>query len=170
MTGFSTPDAIELVQSTRYSPGIVDADPAAVFPGGPARVGDRARAHERAPRTGGLARAELARGVDDDAHTLRFDAELFDRDLRGDGVHALTHLGPAVPDLDRAVGLETHDRAHDLQEAVAEAGVLQAQTETDRASRRGRGLVRGLDRLEATLRAAAPVVHDLAGTPHLARA
>ena len=49
------------------------------------------------------------------------DAELLDRDLRGDRVHALAHLGPAVPHLDGAVGLEAHDRADDLEESVAEA-------------------------------------------------
>ena len=63
------------------------------------------------------------------------DAELLDRDLRGDGVHALAHLGPAVPHLDGAVLLEAHDRARDLLEAVAEARVLQPEAEADRRAR-----------------------------------
>ena len=70
--------------------------------------------------------------------------ELLDRDLRGDGVHALAHLGPAVPHLDGAVGLEAHDRAHDLEEAVAEARVLEPEPDADGAARGLRGLVGGL--------------------------
>ena len=82
-------------------------------------------------RPGRLTEAELARGVDDHPDPLRVDAELLDRDLQRDGVHALAHLGPAVADLDDAVRAEPHDRLGDLLEAVAEAGVLQAEPEPD---------------------------------------
>src|SRR4029079_12246715 len=44
--------------------GIVDPDAATVVARGPARGRDRPRAHQRSARTGGLARAELARRVD----------------------------------------------------------------------------------------------------------
>ena len=87
---------------------------------------------------GGLAGAELAGGVDDDPDAVGVDAELLDRDLQGDGVHALAHLGPAVAHLDRAVGVEAHDGLGDLLEAVAEAGVLQAEPEADGLARRRR--------------------------------
>ena len=112
---------------------------------------------------------ELACGVDDHAHAFGFDAQFLHRDLKRDGVHALAHLGPAVAHLDRAVGLEAHDRAHDLEQAVAEAGVLEPEADADGATRGLRGLVRGLQRIEAAPGTAAAVVHDLAGTPHVAR-
>ena len=80
---------------------------------------------------------------------LGIDAELLDRDLPSDRVHALAHLGPAVPHLDGAVGLEAHHRAGDLEEAVAEAGVLEPEADADRRPRRDCGVVRGLDRVEA---------------------
>src|SRR5690606_33670018 len=111
--------------------GVVDAGAAAVGQGGTAGVGHRARRHEGAAAAGGLAGAELAGGVDHHADAVGLDAQLLDRDLEGDGVHALAHLGPAVAHLDGAVVLEAHDRAADLDEAVAEAGVLEAEPEAD---------------------------------------
>ena len=79
------------------------------------------------PRSGGLARAELAGRVDDDAHLLGFNAELLDRHLERDRVDALAHLRPAVADLDGAVVVEPNDGLGDLDEAVAEARVLEAE-------------------------------------------
>ena len=55
-----------------------------------------------------------------------------DRDLQRDGVHALAHLGPAVAHLDRAVGCGSARRPGTSPEAVAEAGVLEPEPETDR--------------------------------------
>ena len=81
---------------------VVHARPAAVLVSAFVQASDdRAGAHDRAPRTGRLAGAELTGGVDDDPHQRGVDAELLDGDLAGDGVHALAHLGPAVADLDR---------------------------------------------------------------------
>src|SRR6185369_5526044 len=104
---------------------VVDARRASGRASGLARRLHRPCAHQRAATPGGLAGAELARGVDEDADALGIDLQLLDRDLAGDRVHALAHLGPAVTDLDRAVLLAPHDRAGDLLEAVAEARVLQ---------------------------------------------
>ena len=93
-----------------------------------------------------------------------------DGDLQRDGVHALAHLGPAVAHLDRAVARgSARPRRGDLAEPVAEAGVLQARGRGRRpCPRRGPRRTCGLHRVEARLGAAAAVVHDLAGAPHLA--
>ena len=116
---------------------------------------------------GGLAGAELAGGVDDDPDPGRVDAELLDRDLEGDGVHALAHLGPAVAHLDGAVVLEAHDGPGDLLEAVAEAGVLEAEAEPDGLARGARPRrSAGLTASRQLAGAEAAVVHDLAGAPH----
>ena len=111
---------------------VVDVGPAAVGERRGARLLHRAGGHQRAPRPGGLAEAELARRVDDDVDARRVDAQLLGRDLQGDGVHALAHLGPAVADLDPVVGASgSDDGAGHLAEAVAEPGVLQPEPEPD---------------------------------------
>ena len=84
-------------------------------------------------------------------------------------MHALAHLGPTVAYLDGSVGLEAHDGAGDFAESVPESGVLETESETDSFARRTRGVVVGLDCVETFFCAGAAVVHDLAGTPHLAR-
>ena len=134
-----------------------------------ARIRDRARAHEGAARTGRLARAELARRVDDDTDARGRYAELFRRDLLRDRVDALPHLGPAVPHLDGAIVVESDDRLRDLLEAVAQARVLQAESDADGLPAGARLVVVGFDRVEARACAEAPVVHHLARTPHRAR-
>src|SRR5207244_2312106 len=55
----------------------------------------------------------------------------------------------------------------DLEEAVAEPGVLEAQTHTARPARRLRSLVGGPHRFEAATGAQAAVVHDLARAPEV---
>ena len=80
-------------------------------------------------RPGGLAGAQFPGGVDDDLDPLGLDPEFLDRHLQGDGVNALAHLGPAMPDLDRAIGLEANHRLGPLLEAVAETRVLHPQTQ-----------------------------------------
>ena len=119
-------------------------------------------------RPGGLAGAELAGRVDDHPDALGLDAEFLDGDLQRDRVHALAHLGPAVAHLDRSVVAEVDDRLGDLLEPVAEPGVLEPETDTDRLAGGDRLVVGGLDRVEALTCAEAAVVHQLARAPHLA--
>ncbi len=147
---------------------VVDADAAIISPRGSAGIGNGARAHQRAARPGRLTGAELTRRVDDHPDARRVDTELFDRNLRGHGMHALTHFGPAVPDFHGSIGLETHDRTHDLEESISEPRVLQAQAEPDRAALGDRGVVRRLQRFQAAPRASTTLVHHLPGSPHLA--
>ena len=68
-----------------------------------------------------------------------------DRDLQGDGVHALAHLGPAVAHLDGPVGRNRTHGLGDLLEAVAEPGVLQPEAEADGLARGDGGVVRRAD-------------------------
>ena len=152
---------------------VVDVGPAAVGERRRARPLHRAGGHQRAPRPGRLAEAELAGRVDDDVDARRVDAELLGRHLQGDGVHALAHLRPAVADLDPARRVDSrnaHDGAGHLAEAVAEPGVLQPEAEPDRLAGGDGRVVGRLDRVEARLGAAGAVVHDLARTPHRAGA
>ena len=120
-----------------------------------ARLAHRAGRHQCAARSGGLAEAELAGGVDDHVDPVGVDAELLRRDLQRHGVHALAHLGPAVADLDASVVRpEPHDRPAHLAEAVAEAGVLEPEAEPDRLAGGERRVVIGPDLVEAGLGAA----------------
>ena len=132
----------------------------------------RSRRHERAARPGGLPEPELSSGVDDDIDPLRGDAQLLRCDLQRHRVHALAHLGPSVADLDPSGlvfdgGLESHDRPRQLAEPVAEAAVLESEPESDRVAVGPRCVIQRLHRVEAGLRTAATVVHDLTGPPHL---
>ena len=112
---------------------VVDVGLAAAGERGGARLLHGAGGHQRAPRPGRLAEAELARRVDDDVDAGRVDAQLLGRDLQRDGVHALAHLGPAVADLDpgRRRRRNRTTAAGHLAEPVAEARVLQPETEPD---------------------------------------
>ena len=147
---------------------VVDVGLAPAVECGNARVAHRACSHQRAARTGGLSEAELARRVDDDFDAIRIDAQLLCRDLQGDGVHTLAHLGPAVTYLDDAIAAESDDCAAQLAEPVPEPRVFQSQAETDRLACCASRVVVRLDRIETDLGATATVVHDLAGTPDLA--
>src|SRR5262249_9234050 len=100
----------------------------------------------------------------------RIDAELGDRDLEGDRVHALAHLGPAMTDLDGSILNEADDGTNVLLEPVAEAAVLQPESQPDRPSGGDGGVIVGAHLVKAALGAEAPVVHHLAGSPHLAGA
>ena len=111
---------------------VVDTDLAPVGERGPARLGHRTGAHQRAAAPGRLAGAELAGRVDDDVDAAGIDPELLDGDLLGDGVDALAHLRPAMAHLDAAVVTEAHDGLGDLLEPVAEPRVLQPQPEAER--------------------------------------
>ena len=84
-------------------------------------------------------------------------------------MHALAHLGPAVPHLDLTVGAEVHDRICDFFEPVAEPGVLQAERNTHRLACGNGRFVRGTNRVETLACTETTVVHDLARTPHHAR-
>jgi len=132
---------------------------------GVTRVLDRTRDHERAAAAGGLPRAAFVGGVDDDAHARRVDLQDLDRDLQRDGVDTLAHVGPAVALFQSAVDFETHDRSTDLDQAVAELGVLDTDRDTHRLARRDRGVVVGPHRLETRASTRATVVHDLPRTP-----
>ena len=73
------------------------------------------------------ARRRGRRGVGDlvgprrhQAHEFERDAKAVGGDLRHLGVQALAHLGAAVIDLDRAVGVHEHQRARLVQEAGRE--------------------------------------------------
>src|SRR5262249_87675 len=120
---------------------------------------------EGAAAAGGLAGTELASGVDDDAHAPGVDAELFDRHLLDDGMHALAHLGPAMTYFDGAVVVEAHDGPGHFLESVAQAGVLQPGPAADRLACRHRFLVWLLHGVEAHRGAETPVVHDLSWSP-----
>ena len=61
-------------------PLVIDARPAAVGESVPARVGDRACAHDRAPRACRLAGPELPCGIDHHANPRRVDPKLLDGD------------------------------------------------------------------------------------------
>src|SRR5262249_54094135 len=144
---------------------VVDADLAAA---GARRVAGRlhgAGAHQRASGTGGLARAQLARRIDDDAHPARIELQLLHRHLQGHRVPALAHLRPAVAHFDGAIDLEAHDGASDLLEPVAEPGVLEPEPEADGLAGGASGLIVGPYYLEAARGAEAAVVHDLTGAP-----
>ena len=118
------------------------------------------------PAAGGLTGTELAGGVDDDLDAIGFDTEFLDSDLAGDGVDALTHLGPAVSDLDRAVGVEPHGRTADLVGAVSETGVLQTEPHADGIPGSDRRIPCRFHGVETGSGTEAAVVHDLAGPPH----
>ena len=75
--------------------------------------------------------------------------EFLDGHLERHGVDALAHLGPAVAHLDTAVVVEADDRLGDLDEAVAEPGVLQRQAQADGLACRSSGVVGRLDGIEA---------------------
>ena len=115
--------------------------------------------------TSGLTVTEFTTGVDDDLDLRRIDAELLRRDLLGDGMDPLAHLGPAVPHLDLAVRTEVDHCPGNFLESVAEAAVLQSETHTDRLAGGAGGVVMRLDGIEGFARTTAPVIHDLAGTP-----
>ena len=136
--------------------------------GDPAGVLDRSGAHQGAARTGGLAGAEVAGGVDDHRDLLGIDSEFFDGNLERHGVDALAHLGPAVADFDAAVLVEADHGSGDLEEPVAEPGVLEGEAHPDRLARGASLVVGRLDGVEAFAGAAAAVVHDLARSPDVA--
>ena len=96
--------------------------------------------------------------------------KLLRRHLQRDGVHTLAHLGPAVANLDRRrrCGIELHDRRHSSRKPLPSPEFFSPRpSPTALPAATGRVVVR-LDRVEADLGAAAAVVHDLAGAPHVA--
>ena len=85
----------------------------------------RSGTHQGASRTGGLTKTKFASGVNNDSNIVRINTELVDSNLQCDGVDTLSHLGPAMANLNNPVSAEMHDCTTDFFETITETRVLQ---------------------------------------------
>ena len=149
--------------------GVIDPDPTAVGHRRPTGLGHRAGSHESSPTAGGLAGSQLPGGVDDDLDAGRVDAQLLDSHLEGHCVDPLSHLGPAVTNLDLTIFPEPDYRTGQLHRPVAQPRVLQTEAQPGGPTVGHRPVVGGADGVQAGPSASATLVHYLTGPPDRSR-
>jgi CO/xanthine dehydrogenase Mo-binding subunit len=82
------------------------------------------RSHECASATSGLSKAQLTRGVDNDANSGWVNPKFFYCYLKGDSVNALSHFGPTMAHFNKSVIAEMNNCTSDFSKSVSEARVL----------------------------------------------